>query len=180
MDTGVIIVIVVVLLLCAVAAYFITMKQKQSSQLRGRYGSEYEETVSSRGDRGAAEKDLQAREQRVQRLHIKEIPEEQRSKYADQWRIAQVHFVDDPSGAIGEADKLVELVMNARGYPITNFEQQAADVSVDHADVVSNYRAAHKIADANRQNGATTEELRQAMVHYRALFTDLLGVKTAV
>ena len=180
MDTVVIVAVVVVVIVALLAvAYAFMSRRKQSGRLRERFGPEYDRAVSE-GKRSEAEKELAAREARVQRLHIKEIPEDQRQQYADSWKEAQTRFVDDPTSAVSEAHILVQRVMEARGYPITDFEQQAADISVDHPEVVKNYRAAHIIAAANSQNTATTEDLRQAMVHYRALFAELLGVKRSL
>jgi hypothetical protein len=177
MDTELIIAIVVVavLALLAIAALQVYQNNRRSNELRERFGSEYEHTIANSDRKRDAEKELAARAQRVERLHLKELKPEDQRRFADEWRIAQANFVDDPSNAIGEADRLVQRVMDARGYPITDFEQQAADVSVDHPQVVSNYRAAHAIAEKHGRDGASTEELRQAMVHYRALFDELLG-----
>jgi hypothetical protein len=177
MDAGLIIAIVVIaaLVVLAIAGWSYMQRNKRSEQLRERFGPEYDRTVSSAGKRGEAERELQERQQRVERLRIKELTPEERERYSDAWHRTQAHFVDDPSAAIGEADELVQKVMDARGYPISNFEQQAADISVDHPEVVRNYRAAHAIVIEHKDKGVTTEDLRQAMVHYRALFADLLG-----
>jgi hypothetical protein len=149
--------------------------KRKSSGLKERYGDEYDRTVSEAGKRKDAEKELQEREKRVERLKIKELSDDQRQRYADDWRGVQARFVDNPESSIKEADDLVQKVMDARGYPITDFEQQAADVSVDHPQVVANYREAHAIAMRHSEQGVSTEELRQAMIHYRALFNELLG-----
>lgn len=180
MDTTLIVAIVVLaaVVILGFVAWQMSSKKK-SGHLKDRFGSEYDETVEAANSRRAAERELAAREERVQKLHLKEIPEGDRAHYVDEWKETQAHFVDDPNKAIDEADTLVQKVMDARGYPITNFEQQAADISVDHPDVVRNYRAAHAIAVSNESDGATTEDLRQAMVHYRELFSELLGAKAA-
>jgi len=102
---------------------------------------------------------------------------DERQRFTEQWRMAQAHFVDEPNRAIGEADRLVQQAMDARGYPVSDFEQRAADVSVDHPEVVRDYRQAHAVSMRNERGEATTEDLRQAMVHYRALFDDLLTVE---
>jgi len=132
-----------------------------------------------RESRGEGEKQLVEREKRVELLELKDLEPRQAQRFGDVWRSAQGRFVDDPGGAIEEADGLVQEVMAARGYPITNFEQQAADISVDHPEVLSNYRAAHTIAEKNKKDGSSTEDLRQAMVHYRSLFDELLGVSAS-
>ena len=177
MDTGVILAIVVVAVLAviAVGAFISMQRSKESKHLREHFGSEYDRAVVTSDGRRDAEKELESRKARVERLHIRELKADERDRYADAWRATQNRFVDDPVRSIEDADNLVQEVMNLRGYPITNFEQMAADVSVDHPDVVRNYRAAHDIAEASERHEATTEDLRQALVHYRSLFTDLLG-----
>jgi hypothetical protein len=176
MDTALIIAIVVVavLVLLAIGAYTM-MRRRETSRLRERFGPEYERTVEEAGGRRDAERELSERTQRVEKLHLREIEPDQRSAFAEAWRSTQTRFVDDPAKAIDEADSLVQRVMDSRGYPISNFEQQAADISVDHPEVVTNYRAAHALAMNSAHGEATTEDLRQAMVHYRALFSELLG-----
>ena len=176
MDTGVILAIAVIAVLAViVVGVWSSMQRSRSKHLQEQFGTEYEHTLATSDSRREAEKELATRKARVEKLHIRELEPAERDRYADAWRSTQARFVDDPVGAVDEADELVQRVMNDRGYPTTDFEQQAADVSVDHPDVVSNYRAAHQIADASERQEATTEDLRQAMVHYRALFADLLG-----
>ena len=126
------------------------------------------------GDRGKAEAELARRAERVKALHIRPLEPAQRARFADAWRADQARFVDDPTQAVAEADRLVGELMQARGYPVGDFEQRAADVSVDHPHVVENYRTAHDIAVRQARGEADTEALRKAMVHYRALFDDLL------
>ena len=181
MDTTLIIAIVVVavIVLLAVGAYML-MRQRESSRLRERFGPEYDRTVEEAGGRRDAERELSERTQRVEKLRLREIEPDQRSAFAEAWRSTQTRFVDDPAKAIDEADSLVQRVMDSRGYPISNFEQQAADISVDHPEVVTNYRAAHTIAMNSAHGEATTEDLRQAMVHYRALFSELLGAAPVI
>jgi hypothetical protein len=176
MDTWVIVTLVViaVLALAAIAAYWYMEKQRRSEELQRRFGPEYEREVDARG-RSKAERELSTRAERVEKLRIRELDPQERQRYGEQWRSVQAHFVDEPAGAIGDADRLCREVMEKRGYPVGDFEQQAADISVDHPEVVSNYRQAHAIAEQHEREGATTEQLRQAMVHYRALFSELLG-----
>ncbi len=145
-----------------------------------RFGPEYERALSEHGDRRRAEAVLEKRAERIQHLEIRRLPREQRDLFLDRWRATQTKFVDDPRGAVTEADRLVGEVMSARGYPVADFEQQAADLSVEHPMVVENYRAAHEIAVRHERGQASTEDLRQAMVYYRRLFEDLLEARTEV
>lgn len=173
MDPIVIILIVALLAVGAVAAWMYVQKRR-TDRLAGQFGPEYRHAVEERGDQRTAESDLEAREKRVRKLDIRGISAEERDRYGSEWRSVQARFVDDPPGAISEADRLVQDVMQTRGYPVGDFEQRAADVSVDHPRVVEHYRAGHAIAERHTGDGASTEDLRQAMVHYRALFDDLL------
>lgn len=178
MDTTVLIlVIVVVVLVVAVAALLIPRlrEQKRSSELQRRFGPEYDRTVSSAGDRRAAEQELERRAERREQFDIRDLEPGERQRYAQAWRETQKRFVDSPGEAIGEADELVGRVMRDRGYPVDDFEQRADDLSVDHPGVVEDYRAANRIAVAHRRGEATTEDLRRALVHYRSLFDRLLG-----
>jgi len=165
----VIAVVVVVLVLAAVA-----LPRMRSRRLQQQFGPEYERTVRSSGDRRAAEQDLHHREQRRRELEIRALEPGARTAYADQWRRTQERFVDAPAEAVGEADALVQRVMRDRGYPVGDFEQRARDISVDHPGVVTEYHAAHEVSLLNERGQASTEQLREAMVHYRALFADLL------
>ena len=149
------------------------LRRKRTMILRDRFGPEYDLQVREHG-RGRAEAELDRRSRRVERLAIRPLPPADRDRYADMWRGEQARFVDDPKSAVHEADRLVEEVMRRRGYPVGEFEQRAADISVDHPLVVENYRAAHDIATRLERGNAATEDLRQAMIHYRTLFEDLL------
>lgn len=149
-------------------------RQQRHEELKQRFGPEYERALEEHGSVERAERELLAREKRVQRLKLRTLPEAERVQFAATWRNVQARFVDDPSGATRAADELIKSVMLARGYSVEHFEQQVADLSVEHANVVQHYRAARALADANRDGRANTEELRQAFVHYRALFADLL------
>ena len=151
-------------------AFAITAQRRK--RLRDHFGPEYERVVSEQGDPAKADRVLAGREQRVKKLDIRALPESARAHFVDQWRGVQARFVDDPRGAVGDADSLIGEAMQARGYPVSDFEQRAADVSVEHPRVVTDYRTAHDIA---RRGEADTEELRRAMVHYRALFEELVG-----
>jgi hypothetical protein len=167
-----ILIAVAVVLLVGLLAWGV-YRQRERTRLRSTFGPEYERTVDMTGRR-EAESELAAREKRRARLDIRALDPAARERYAEAWRDAQARFVDSPEQAIREADHLVTEVMRERGYPMEDFDQRAADVSVDHPDVVENYRAAHATSLANEQGEASTEDLRQAMVHYRALFMELL------
>jgi hypothetical protein len=167
------IVAVAVVAVAAIAGWVILQRQRSES-LRRQFGPEYDRAVAEQGDPRRAESELATRRKRVDQLHIRALSPHECQRFAEAWRGAQAHFVDEPSAAIHEADQLVTKVMEARGYPVGRFEQRAADISVDHPHVVSNYRAARQIALANQEGRASTEDLRKAMVHYRALFEDLL------
>ena len=176
MPTWAWIVIAVVAALVVIGAIAAWMQQRRRTQLKERFGSEYDRTVSEEGDRRAAEKDLADRERKRERLDIVPLSPEAQAKYSESWRQVQGQFVDDPADAVNEADGLVTNVMRDRGYPIDDFDQRAEDISVDHPEVVQNYRAAHDVyvKASNGDGGASTEDLRQGFVHYRALFTELL------
>jgi hypothetical protein len=173
MDTGLLIAILVVIVLLALLA-FVAGRQRRSRNLKETFGPEYERTVEETGDRRAAEAELHERTVRRDELEIVPLEEEARARYVEAWRHTQAQFVDEPGEATREADRLITSVMRDRGYPIDDFEQRAADISVDHPQVVDDYRAAHAIAAANDRSEASTEDLRQALVHYRSLFEELL------
>jgi len=172
-------IIIALCVIAVVAAVAGAVQQRQRARLRDTFGPEYDRTVEARGDRREAEKELAGRYQRRQSLDIRDLPEDQRARYAEDWRGVQARFVDAPADAVREADTLVAAVMRERGYPVADFEQRAADVSVDHPGVVDNYRRAHDISQRSAAGRASTEDLRQAMVHYRALFDELLGSRAA-
>jgi len=167
---------VVAIVVAAVGWYW--ARTQRSARLRRRFGDEYDRTVHHEGDLKRAEAALEARAKRVERLHIQPLSEDDQRRYGNAWRDVQTRFVDDPKGAVTDADRLVGEVMSARGYPVGDFEQRVEDISVDHPNVVMNYRAAREIADNHAAGRASTEDLRQAMVHYRALFSELLGAPT--
>lgn len=179
MNAGawIIIAILAVVLIAGLLMAWSFSQQRRSKRLRDEFGPEYYTTIAERGSRRSAEKELERRQERVEHLNIRPLPSEDQSRFAEAWRGTQARFVDDPPGAIVEADRLVAQVMQARGYPVTDFEQRAADISVNHPSVVSNYRAAHAIYEANERGEATTEDLRQAMVYYRDLFEELLEAR---
>src|SRR5262249_23083739 len=152
----------------------------RTQQLRGRFGPEYERTVREFGNRRAAEAELQRRVHRTTRYAIRDLPPHERDWFAEQWRIEQARFVDEPGEAVTQVHRLVNEVMKARGYPVSaEFERNAEDVSADHPMVVEHYRLACDIAERHQRGEANTEDLRKAMVNYRALFEELLGARVA-
>jgi hypothetical protein len=153
--------------------------RRRSQRLQERFGPEYDRMVETDGDRRKVESELAAREKRRSALDIRPLDPETRDEFARQWRDTQARFVDEPGPAVQEADRLVAEVMKTRGYPMDDFQQREADVSVDHPQVVEHYRAGHGISLAYEHGEASTEDLRQAMVHYRSLFEELLEVDSA-
>ena len=165
---------VVVVLLVIIGV--LVARQQRSRRLKDEFGPEYGRVVAERGDHRAAEKELADRRQRVGSFEIRPLDPADRERYLEQWAAAQRYFVDKPTAAVGEADGLVQRVMHDRGYPVDeDFERRTADISVEHPVVVENYRAAHGISIRAESGQVSTEQLRQAMVHFRALFDDLLA-----
>jgi hypothetical protein len=175
MATWVWIVIAVVAAIIVLSVVWAAMRTRRTRSLQGRFGPEYDRTVEKAGGRRDAERELSEREKRHQELDLQPLSPRVRDRYLDQWEGTQSRFVDDPSGAVSEADELVQRVMRDRGYPVEDFEQRAADISVEHPDLVEKYRTAHGIARANARGEASTEDLRHSVRHYRALFVELLG-----
>jgi hypothetical protein len=172
MSPTAVVILAVVVVAVALAGLFLWLRAR-SQRLERTFGPEYARAVHQLGKR-KAETELEKREKRVKRLQIRELSQADRDRFAAQWGNVQAGFVDDPKRALTEADLLVAAVMTARGYPVQEFEQCAEDISVDHGVVVDNYRAAHEIAFRCARGEASTEEIRQAMLHYRTLFDDLL------
>jgi len=166
-------IIVAVLLIAAVLVWLSTQRRRRLL-LRERFGPEYDRVVNQYGEPQRAESVLEKRERRVQGMEIRPLSQSTRDQYAQHWRELQRQFVDDPRSAVAEADDLVSDVMSTRGYPMGDFEQRSADISVNHPRVVENFRAAHDIALRHRRGEASTEDLRKAMVYYRSLFDELL------
>jgi hypothetical protein len=172
----IVIAVLVVLALIAVGLALMTgLRYSRSRQLRSRFGPEYQRVVEATGDRGQAERSLEQRVERRRELQIHELSPVGRDQYAGEWRAVQSRFVDDPRGAVDEADSLVSRLMTDLGYPQGDFEQHAADVSVDHAVAVPGYRSAHAVLLSSARSQVATDDLRQAMVHYRDLFAQLVG-----
>jgi hypothetical protein len=174
MDTWVWIVIAVVAIVVIAAVLFGAARARRRKQLQEGFGPEYDRTVAEAPSRREAEAELQERRERHDELELRPLEATARERYLREWEATQARFVDDPAGAIGDADGLIQQVMQDRGYPVKDFDQRAADLSVDHSDVVENYRAAHAISRSNVHGDASTEDLRQAMVHYRLLFQELV------
>jgi hypothetical protein len=169
---------VVVVALIAVAWWF-TQRQRRA-HLRERFGPEYDRTVQTVGTTGKAEALLEEREKRVASYRIRDLAEPDRARFSEAWRRVQAKFVDDPAAAVTEADTLVNELMTTRGYPMSDFDRRIEDLTVEHGNVVHHYRAAREIAGRHVRGQASTEELRQALVHYRELFADLLGERPNV
>jgi hypothetical protein len=169
-----IIVLVVLVAAVAVAAAWYLTAARRRQRLQRRFGPEYERTVRETGDPAKADAVLADRERRVEKLNIRPLSSADSTRFLDAWKGVQSRFVDDPKGAVTEADRLITEVMSARGYPMSDWEQRVADISVDHPSVCDHYRQGHDIARRHERGQASTEDLRQAMVHYRALFDELV------
>ncbi|HEX4077170.1 MAG TPA: hypothetical protein VHX49_17350 [Candidatus Acidoferrales bacterium] len=163
-------IVVIAVIALAVAIFF----QSRTKKLRARFGPEYDRALEQTGSRSKAEAELENLEKRVSRYELFPLSLADRAQFQESWRAIQANFVDDPGSALAEADHLIVRVMSARGYPMNDFEHRAAEISVDHATVVHRYRAGHDIAIRQSRREATTEDLRQAMIHYRALFDELI------
>ncbi len=166
--------VIVIVLIVVAAIAFATSRKRRSMRLKQRFGPEYDRVLKQEGDPRKAEGVLEFRQKRREKFKVRPLSATDRSSFDLRWREVQARFVDDPPGAVTLAESLVTDVMQARGYPVGEFEQQSADLSVDYPVIVDNYRAAHAIALRHRSGQASTEDLRQAMVHYRALFQELL------
>lgn len=164
--------LVVLVLLAGIVV--LVVRNRQRADLRSRFGSEYSRTVEEVGSSRKAEAELHEREKRVASFSLRRLSPQQVDMFTDGWMKVQNQFVDDPQGAVSRADVLLTEVMEARGYPIVDFDRRSADLSVDHPEVVQNYRSAHDIAIRHARGEADTEDLRQAMIHYRALFEELV------
>jgi hypothetical protein len=175
MDTRIVIPALILVAVLVIIAVALVARRRRSEKLKRRFGSEYDRTVlQQHGDSRRAEETLVEREKRVEAFPLRSLTPVDREAYAMEWASVKRRFVDDPSAAVGSADRLVSRVMTDRGYPMSDFDQRAADISVSYPAVVQNYRTAHDIVLRHTDGHATTEELRQAMVHYRSLFDELL------
>jgi hypothetical protein len=175
-TTQIFIVIAVAVIVVAGIAMWLVLGKRRTARLRTQFGGpEYSRAVREGGNQRRAEAKLEQRNERVESFHIQALSPDDHARFKESWHRVQARFVDSPGGAVTEADQLLGDVMSLRGYPVSNFEQRAADISVDHPLVMENYRAAHGIALRQALGQASTEELRQAMIHYRTLFDDLVG-----
>jgi hypothetical protein len=179
METLLVAVVLMLIVAGAIAA-FVFSSRRRTNALREQFGPEYEHTLAERGGRRPAEAELEARRKRVESLDIVPLSAADARGFGGRWQEVQSRFVDDPGGAITAADELVTELMQKRGYPVRDFEERAADISVDHSTVVTDYRAACSISEANSRGEADTDQLRQAMLHYRSLFSDLLETRGSV
>jgi hypothetical protein len=176
MNTWVWIVIAVVAAIVIVGVLWSAMRTRRTRSLQGRFGPEYDRELEKAGGRREAERELAEREKRHDELELRPLSEDARRRYVEEWQETQARFVDDPTGAVSDADDLVQRVMRDRGYPVDDFEQRAADISVEHPELVERYRTANGIARASERGEASTEDLRHSVRHYRALFVELLEV----
>jgi hypothetical protein len=173
MDTWVWIVIAVVAIVVVAVAWSAT-RSRRSRALKDTFGREYDRTVEQAGGKRDAERELRKRQKRHDELDIRPLSAESRDRYIRRWQSTQTRFVDDPKGAVAEADMLVQSVMQERGYPTADFDRRVEEISVEHPELVEKYRTAHGIAQKSERNEASTEELRHSVRHYRALFAELL------
>ena len=181
LDPKLIVLVGGVILIIAVVVWLYARKRKSTTaDLRQKFGPEYERAVLTHGSERKAEAKLADREKRVEKLNIRDLDSVERERFSKRWEAVQSRFVDSPKGAVAEADDLVSSVMKARGYPLSDFDQRADDISVDHPRVMESYRSAHEIALRVGKDQASTEELRTAMIHYRSLFKELVQVPVAV
>ena len=181
MDTTYIIIAAVLILVIMGAILApVFARRKRSERLHDHFGSEYDHTVQALGDEKKALTELDERQKHVKSLNIRPLSVSERERYLADWAAVQSKFVDEPGQAVVDADGLIKEVMQLRAYPVSDFDQRAADISVTYPDLVSNYRAAREIAIKNKQHEADTEELRQAMIYYRSLFEELLGTEAVV
>ncbi len=169
-----ILLIIAAIAIVAAIGYWYYQGQKREQELRERFGPEYHRARMREGSKSDAVDELRRRERRVERFQLVDLSEADQGQYAERWKDVQAAFVDEPAAALNDADVLVTEVMVARGYPMADFEERAADLSVDYANLVANYRAGHNIALANQRGNADTEDIRQAFVYYRAMFDELL------
>jgi len=175
-TTELALIIALVMIVFAGIAAWLFLRKRRTQKLRTQFGgTEYDRAVKEDGSKQQAEAGLKERSKRVESLPIRPLAPGDRARFVDTWRRIQARFVDGPGGAVTEAHQLLGDVMSTRGYPVSDFEQRAADISVDHPLVLANYRTAHEIAVRQTQGKANTEDLRQAMIHYRTLFEELVG-----
>lgn len=178
MDKTTLILVAAAILVLIGAGIFL-MQRRRTQKLQSRFGPEYDRALQETGDKSKAEAELQKREKRVEKLSIRPLAPAQRERFAAQWERVQAEFVDNPENSVRDADILLQDVMNARGYPVQDFEQVASDISVDHPSVVDQFRTAHSLAVRHNRGEGGTEDLRNAMINYRALFDELVSDRGA-
>ena len=176
----IIIIVVLVLVVLGLLLALIFSRRQRSKRYTAKYGADYDHTVKTMGSQTKAQTEMDQRQKHVDSLDIRSLSLPEREKYLAEWKAVQTKFIDQPGPATVEADHLIMEVMQSRNYPVADFEQRAADISINYPDLVSNYRLARAIAIKNEQHKADTEELRQALVHYRALFNELLVTEEVV
>ena len=171
-------ILIAVLVIVAAVVIFLSVRASRTRALQRDFGDEYDRTMDRSGTRGLAERDLRERRDRVSELDIRPLSQADRDRFASEWTRVRAEFVDTPTEAVSDADGLIQRVMSTRGYPVEDFDRRAADISVEHPDVVENYRSAHSIAvkETGERGTEDTESLRKAMVYYRSLFDELLVV----
>jgi hypothetical protein len=167
-------VVIAIVVVVAIALVAVGVRKRKTAMLRERFGPEYDRAVENRGDQRAAEADLRAREKQRAQFELTPLPEADRLRFTAEWRDVQEHFIDQPAQAATAADTLITRVMEARGYPMNDFDVQADLVSVDHPETVENYRFAHAVQERSQTQQASTEDLREALLRYRSLFDELL------
>ncbi len=177
LTTPVIVAVAVAIALIVAIVAWSLVRRRRSARLKERFGPEYDRMLRESGSPASVEAALERRQQRVAQYHITPLTPEESGRFAEAWRVVQARFVDDPRGAVIDADRVITDVMRARGYPMSDFDARAADLSVDHGAVVDHYRTAHAIVARHKRGEASTEDLRQAMQHYRALFDDIIEVE---
>ena len=181
LDPKLLVIAAAVIVIIALFAWlYVRNRRSKTAGLRQKFGPEYDRAVLTHGSERKAEAKLADRKERVEKLNLRDLDRVESDRFSKQWESVQSRFVDSPKGAVAEADDLVSSVMKARGYPVSDFDQRTADISVDHPRVVENYRTAHEIALRVGKDQATTEDLRTAMIHYRSLFEELVQVPAAV
>jgi hypothetical protein len=177
-SDSIFLIVAAVLIIAAIVVGAVLYRQQQAQRrrhLREQFGPEYDRLVAATGSSRAAERELDARTQRAAAFHIRTLSPEERAGFTTRWQQVQAEFVDNPKASLAHADELLGEVMSTRGYPVQDFEQRAADLSVDHPVVVQHYHAAHGIALRHKKDQATTQDLRRAMIHYRTLFEELVS-----
>jgi hypothetical protein len=170
-------IVLIIVVLVIIAAVFAGVQAGRRKKLQSTFGPEYDRVVADSGNRTEAEKELREREKRHADLELKDLNPESQARYSAAWEEVQIEFIDNPSAAVGKADELVTSLISERGYPTGEYDEQLANLSVEHASTLEHYRDAHAISERSRDGSASTEDLRQALVHYRVLFADLLGTE---